>query len=77
MSIAFSNFPFAIRLTYAFTLIPAGHAFEHSGRFFSSIIYSSLFPFIKTPVFAPISDSELKNDLFNKGFFSFRDNPHL
>ena len=62
-STASSNLLFAIRLTYAFTLIPAGHAIEHSGASFASIIYSSSSP-VRMPCFPPMIDSVSKYVLF-------------
>ena len=58
-SIASSNFLFAMSFTYAFTLIPAGHAFVHSGIPLTSILYFLPCP-VRVPFSPPIMDSALK-----------------
>ncbi len=69
---ASSNLLFAIRLTYAFTLTPAGHALEHSGIPLISIVYFLSFTLI-TPLSSPIKDLALK--IAPGLFFVFRSNP--
>lgn len=70
---ASSNLLFAIRLTYAFTLTPAGHALEQLGVPLISIVYFLLFTSITLPSF-PIKDLALK--IAPGLFFVFRSNPH-
>jgi len=71
---ASSNFLFAIRLTYAFTFTPAGHASLHFGIPFISIGY--FFPFLsKIPFSAPTISSSFNICL--GCFFVFRSTPQV
>jgi len=72
MSIASSNFLFAIRLTYAFTLTPAGQDSVHLGSPITSTLYSLPLA-LKTPLFPPSTDSASK--ILSSLFFDFRRYP--